>query len=70
MLQMDESPTESMGRLYHVRHQGQSYWVEAPDLEAATAVWKRHFGRVPTGDEHRVEDPDSIEMIFEGSVWR
>lgn len=70
MLQLDESPSESMGRLYHVRHQGKSYWVEAPDLEAATAVWKRRFGRVPSGDEHRIEDPNSIEMVFEGPVWR
>lgn len=62
--------SESNSRLYYVRHQDKSYWVEAADLKAATAVWKRHFGRVPSGDEHRIEDPDSIEMIFEGPVWR
>jgi len=70
LLQEGVQPATSADRLYHVRHQGQSYWVEAPDLKAATAVWKRHFGRVPIGDERRVEDPDSIEMVFEGPVWR
>ena len=70
LLEAGEPPTGSTGRLYHVQHLGESFWVEAPDLKAATAVWKRHFGRVPSGDEHRVEDPDAIEMVFEGPVWR
>jgi len=70
LLESGEPPTESTGRLYQVQHQGESYWVEAPDLKAATAVWMRHFGRLPSGEEHRVEDPDAIEMVFEGPVWR
>lgn len=70
LLEEGVRPADSVSRLYHVRHQGQSYWVEAADLNAAAAVWKRHFGKVPRGDEQRVEDPESIEMVFEGPVWR
>lgn len=65
----EQRPIQSR-RLFHVEHSGESFWVEATDLSAATNVWKRHFWRIPPGDEHSAGDPDSIKLVFDGPVWR
>lgn len=65
----EQRPIER-GRLFHIEHSGESFWVEATDLSAATNVWKRRFWRIPPGDEHSAGDPDSIKLVFDGPVWR
>ncbi len=58
-------------RLYRVVFDGEPNFVEAPNLGAAVSVWRTFLiAENEPGDIEDDVEPESIELMQEGRVWR
>lgn len=58
------------GNLYHVRYDGQDYYVEAHCFPVAIGRWKNHVKKLWGREYDGTEEPESVALVHEGPVIR